>query len=452
MKIIAIRREDSAKEGESRAPLTPKEVEELISSGYKVIVQPAVDPETGENKRAFSDREYIEVGAELSEDISRGEIILGIKEIEPKKIIPEKFYLFFSHTHKGQEKNRPMLRTLVEKKTSLIDFELVTDENGQRIITAFTYFAGYAGMINTLWTLGQKLKTMGIDSPFQQIPQSIEGQSLQQLKEMLRNEIAPAIERRGTPPELPPIITVFLGRGRTSRAAQEIYSLLPTEKITPEQLRDTFQNGARNRIYALELEVYEMYRLKPQYRELSEKLEKESEKVRFEHYIKNPEYYESNLDQILPYTTVLMNCIYWEPKYPRVLPTALLRELVEKGESSLLVIGDISCDPNGGIEFSKETWIDRPVFTFNPLSGESRDGFEGEGVSVMAITNLPCELPRESSTEFARQLFPILKDFLKVDLKNSENPPDKIPEPFKRGLILWRGKFTPTYRYMEKFL
>ncbi len=448
--IVGIRREDLDKRGERRVPLTPREVSELTRAGVRVLVQPAVEPETGQNKRAFPDGEYSDAGAEITEDLSPAHVILGVKEISTQSILPDKYYFFFSHTHKGQKKNRPLLRKLVQSRATVTDFELITDSSGGRVITAFTYFAGYAGMFDTLWAFGEKLRLMGIDSPFRKVRQSINYSSLEEAKAALK-EVGEEIRREGTPHELPPVVTVFLGRGRTSSSAQSIYNLLPVEKVSIQQLPRVFEEGDRRKVYSLVLRVYEMYRLKPEFAGRDEGLRTHQEK--FQHYIENPHMYESNLDNVLPYTSILMNCTYWEPKYPRVLPSSLLRELTERGRSSLLTIGDISCDPDGNIEFSKETWIDQPVFSYSPLSGERVDGFHRDMIPVMAITNLPCEFSAEASSAFASQFYPIFREFIEIFRRRGEElHPEELPPPVGRGTILWKGEFRPNYQYMEKFL
>ena len=141
---VGIRREDLSKKGEKRVALVPSAVEKIVQNGTEVIVQPAANPVTEEKKRAFNDSAYIAAGATVSEDLKAASPIVGLKEIETQYLLPEKAYLFFSHTHKGQLKNRDMLRKLIDGKNTLIDYELVTNDQKQRIITAFTYFAGYA--------------------------------------------------------------------------------------------------------------------------------------------------------------------------------------------------------------------------------------------------------------------------------------------------------------------
>jgi alpha-aminoadipic semialdehyde synthase len=200
---IGIRREDLSKKGEKRVALVPQHAEKLTQAGHRLLVQPAIHPDTKENKRAFPDLRYEQAGAEISEDLTEAQVIFGLKEIDPKLLEEGKTYLFFSHTHKGQRKNRRMLRTLVKQKATAIDYELITDAQKRRVVTAFTYFAGYAGMIDSLWALGQRLSVEGIMNPFYRIPQAIEKEDLGMIKSIIR-AVGGYIQEHGTPEELPP--------------------------------------------------------------------------------------------------------------------------------------------------------------------------------------------------------------------------------------------------------
>ena len=178
-------------------------------------------------------------------------------------------------------------------------------------------------------------------------------------------EVGEEILTKGTPAELPPMICCFLGTGKTSQGAREIYSDLPVKRISLAELPEVYQSGNRKYVYELLLEIPEMYRLKADakidiqtYHTLSE-----SDKIGL--YLNEPEHFESNLDQIFPYCTMMMNCIIWSSKYPRLITREIAKDWYQK-DQTLKVIGDITCDPEGAIEFSKETWIDDPVFIYNP--------------------------------------------------------------------------------------
>jgi alanine dehydrogenase len=167
-------------------------------------------------------------------------------------------------------------------------------------------------------------------------------------------------------------------------------------------------------------------------------------------YLSQPELFESNLDQVLPYISILTNCILWSPRYPRTLTRAIMEAQFAHG-SPLRVIGDITCDPEGSIEFSKETWIDAPTFIYHPARKTSELGMEGEGVAVMAVTNLPCELSADSSDQFSRELSPLLDSLVNARLDAGLEEAG-LPESLVRATILWKGEFTSRFSYMEEFV
>jgi alpha-aminoadipic semialdehyde synthase len=448
MNSIAIRREDLSKKGEQRVAITPREVEKLVESGVSVSVQKAHHPDTGERKRAFDDATYVAAGAKISEDIAEADIVFGLKEIESRHFLPNKTWLFFSHTHKGQVKNRSMLQKLVDNKATLIDYELITDDEGLRLVTAFTYFAGYAGMVDSLWTLGQRLKRKGFDTPLSQIKQSVAyAGGMDEAKESIK-KAGDAIRQQGLPRELPPLITVFMGEGKTSTGAQTIYDLLPVEYIELKDLEKTYTQGQRDRVYALVLGIEDMFRLK---KDATIQISKDEPKIFSKTYRKHPDQFESNLDQIIPYTLLMMNCIIWAPEFPRLLSLEKTREW-HGASPTLEVIGDITCDPEGSIEFSHETWIDDPVFSYDPQAGTKVHSADGPGIAVMAVTNLPCEFPADASAQFASELFPSLPSLVKANL-NAKSPAEAgFPAELQRATILWKGKFTAPYAYMQDFL
>jgi alpha-aminoadipic semialdehyde synthase len=175
-----------------------------------------------------------------------------------------------------------------------------------------------------------------------------------------------------------------------------------------------------------------------------------SRREREHHYKAHPEFYETNLQNVLPFINMLMNCVAWSPKYPRSVTKELMREVYLKNKN-LAAIGDITCDPNGSIEFSKEMWIHNPVFIYNPLIESLNDGFDGEGIAVMAVTNLPSEFSADASRHFSEDLVPFLKGIVSANYKNTFQE-SGLPDEIKRGAIMWKGEFTENYMYMKKYL
>ncbi|MEL6250493.1 MAG: hypothetical protein AAFR87_00675 [Bacteroidota bacterium] len=440
---IGIRREDLSKKGEERVAISPSLLQKISQKGNICLVQSAVHPKTGERKRRFKDQAFKEAGASIQEDLSDADFIFGLKEIEIDQLLEEKTYFIFSHTHKGQIKNRPMLQALVDKKCSLVDYELITHLNGPRVLTAFTYFAGYAGMADSLWTLDKRSDYL----PPNQLKQSVDYEDMGELYETL-DDLASQIEKEGTNDSRPPLIIAFLGNGKTSTGAQEIIDRLPSKEISLAELQDSFENGSRKYVYKLVLDIPDMYRLKASHQSLHGKL---SQKDLFHLYLQQPELFESNMDQVYPYCSMWMNCIIWSNKYPRLISREQAKDWYRQSQV-LEVIGDITCDPEGAIQFSAETWIDEPVFIYNPLTNESNRGFDGTGFAVMAVTNLPCEFPADASTQFSENFEPLVEPLLKANFHVAEFEQANLPPEIANACILWKGKFTPKYAYMQEYL
>lgn len=442
---IAIRREDLSKKGEKRVAIVPAHLPLFTQAGHRVLVQPAQHPEKGEVKRSFADTTYLGLGAEIREDLSDAEVIFGLKEVETSQLLPDKAYFFFSHTHKGQVKNRPLLQALVEKRATLIDYELITDAEKRRLITAFTFFAGYAGMTDSLWTYGQRLQGRAIAHPLAGIPQSIELEDLGKVKERVR-AAGERIRREGTPADLPPLITAFMGTGKTSYGAQEIYDLLPVKEVRVEDLPRVFAEGSRQQVYKVVCEIPDMYRLKDPAHGTGL-----DDQALMALYLREPDRFESRLEEIFPYVSLLMNCIIWAPRFPRLLTREATRGWYAQHQT-LEVIGDITCDPDGAIQFSEETWIDDPVFVYDPATDKSHLGLDGEGIAVMAVTNLPCEFSADASAQFSEDFRPLMPSLAQADFSASDPAAAGLPEPLQRATILWKGEFTPDFAYMREFL
>jgi len=447
--IVGLLREGKSKRGEKRTAITPADTKLISEWGNKIIVQSSIHPDTGEDKRIFKDSEYRKAGAIISEDLSSTNIIFGLKEVFPTRIIPGKAWYFFSHTHKGQIKNRSMLKKLVDSKATLIDYELITNENNERQITAFTYNAGYAGMVDSLWSLGKRLKILGVSNPFEEIPQAVEGQDLRRVKKIIKS-VAKTIQQEGTPKQIPPVIVCFLGKGKTAFGAREIFNLLPHKEITIEEIDGVLITGNRKQLYALQLGIEEIYRFRKNIKFNPAEYHKLQIRGKHNFYLEHPDFFESNMDKIIPYITILMNCVIWSSEYPRSVTKLMMKKLWLSSQT-LKVIGDITCDPNGSIEFSKETWIDDPVYIYNPMTEEIKDSFLGNGIAVMAVTNLPCEFSADASIQFSNDLKPFLKKIIKANYKGSLAE-SNLPEEIKRAVILWKGVFTSKYSYMKNYI
>lgn len=432
---IGIRREDK-NPWERRVPLIPSHVRELIQShGLEIWIQPS-------SLRAFPDADFVQEGARLEEDLSSCSMVFAVKEIPLQFFAADKVYIFFSHTTKGQLYNMPMLKKMVELRCTLIDYEKIVSDEGQRLLF-FGKQAGQAGMIDTLWALGQRWLRQGKRTPFSSIEQAYRYTSLVEAKETIK-KIGWSIHKDGLDPDLVPLICGFAGYGHVSLGAQDIFDLLPFEDIPPEKLEDFFRSKdyPSNRVYKVVFK--EEHMVVP----LSD--DKEFE---LQDYYDYPQKYKPIFESYLPFLTILVNCIYWTPQYPRFVTKKYLKHLWETNPSPCLkVIGDISCDVEGSVECTvRETDPGHPVFTYDPLENKTADGFEGRGVIVMAVDNLPAEIPLESSIAFSQALKPLVPAIAKADF-SGDFAQCSLPEPVKRAVILYKGDFTPNYEYMKKYI
>jgi len=258
------------------------------------------------------------------------------------------------------------------------------------------------------------------------------------------------IEKDGTPKNIPPIIFCFLGKGKTALGARGIFDILPHSDIKLDDLEKVFEYGTKKKVYALQIRTDEIYRLKKDMMYLAENYYELNAFEKRKFYMENSNSFESNLDTVLPFVTVLMNCVIWSNKYSRSITKKIMKEIYLE-HKTLSAIGDITCDPNGSIEFSKETWIDNPVYIYNPEDESIRDGFNGEGIAVMAVTNLPCEFSSDASNEFSEDLKPFLNAIVSANYKDTLHD-SNLPDEIKRAVIMWKGRFTKRYSYMKEYI
>ena len=428
---IGIRREDKNK-WERRVPLIPEHIKEFKEKhGVETIIQPSPI-------RVYTEEEYRDAGAVVDEDISSCPVVFAVKEIPLDLFEPKKTYVFFSHTIKGQKNNMPMFKKMMDLGCNLIDYEKIADERGRRLIF-FGRYAGLVGMVDTLWILGQRFKSKNIDVPLNEIKQTVYYKDLDEIIEHLKT-IAKKIEQNGLSSSVVPLIVGFAGYGNVSKGAQEIIDTLPIKEISPKEIKTVYNNPSNNCIYKVVFKEEHMVEpISP------------DDQFDLQDYYNSPEKYRSIFERYLPDLTVLMNCIYWSDKYPKLVTKEFLKKNYEDC-SKLQVIGDISVDVNGAIEFTEKiTSTDNPTFVYNPLTDTIKDGSIGDGVAVLAVDNLPCEIPRESSHAFSHALHSFVPEIAKADFTKDFDSCNLPPE-IKKAVILYHGKLTSDYEYINKFL
>jgi len=431
---IGIRREDK-NEWERRVPLSPTDIGALIRHHeLEFSLQPFPT-------RAFRDAEFMAVGARIDEELANCNVILGIKEMPMDFFLRGRTYVFFSHVIKGQDYNMPMLRRIMELECNLVDYEKIADEHGMRLVF-FGNEAGQAGMIDTLWALGLKLRKRGIENPFTGIRHATEYRGLSYAEAALE-ELGTAIAANGVPDEIHPAVFGFAGYGNVSRSAQGILNFLPVLEITPEELLDPPEGlfDSNKRVYMVVFKENHM----------AEPVEP-GRAFELQDYYDHPENYRGTFEKYVPHLTVLMNCIFWTEKYPRLVTKKLVTDLYRAGNAKLQAIGDISIDVEGAIEVSlKATDSGNPIYIYDVETGKAIDGAAGNGPVILGVDNLPCELPREASARFSSTLKPFIADLAEADF-SVDFDDINLPKPLKKALICYHGKLTKDFEYISEFL
>lgn len=431
MSVIGIRREDKS-DWEARAPLVPGDVKRLVKE-HAVAVR--VQTST---RRTFANDAYRDSGAEVVDDLGDCPVIMGVKEIPPEKLRPKCTYLYFSHTIKGQRANMPALKRLMELGCTLIDYERIVDDRNRRLVF-FGRFAGIAGMIDTLWALGRRLREEGIENPFTAVQQAYKYKDIAHAEVELE-KVADSIRQGGLPQQLRPLVCGFAGYGHVSQGAQQIYDLLPVEEVAPADLP------------ALCGDSLVCYKVVFKEEHLVERIEASSS-FDLQEYYDHPERYRASFFPSAAYLTVLVNGIYWAPKYPVLITREQFQTLYVGGKPPRLrVIGDITCDIDGSLACTvRATEPDDPIYVYDPFSGQAQNGVRGRGPVVLAVDFLPCELPVDASNFFSEALRGFIPAIAKADL-NADLSRSGLPPELQRATIVYRGKLTEPYQHLAKFV
>jgi alpha-aminoadipic semialdehyde synthase len=454
---------------ERRSPLSPNQVKTLLKTlpaASQVLVQPCT-------RRIYSDDEFRAAGAEVTEDISPANTILGVKSVLKENLIANKAYMFFSHTIKAQSYSMPLLDTVLEKNIALFDYECITldgKDNAPRLV-AFGVYAGRAGMIDGLQGLGLKLLAEGYSTPFLNIPSTFMHSSLDEARDSLK-KVGLAIKEKGLPDQLSPLVVAFTGSGNVAKGAREVFELFPHVYITPDELptlKDSIEQGLRpkNVLYGVVCTAEHMVTLTAAgnssnhnphphpHLHPNHNPQEASSKPSFDkqHYYRHPENYKPIFHEaILPYTTFLVNGMYWDRRFPRLVSKQQIQQLRTNGNKTLRAIADISCDINGSIEFlSRPCSLERPFYCYHPEDNSEMDGLSPEGVLLMGIDNLPSELPTDASEHFGSQLLPLLPPLLSWSGMDSNGKGlENLPAPLQRACLTSHGSLMPRWRYINR--
>ncbi|XP_013841094.1 alpha-aminoadipic semialdehyde synthase, mitochondrial isoform X2 [Sus scrofa] len=398
--VMALRRED-VNAWERRAPLAPRHVKGITNLGYKVLIQPS-------NRRAIHDKEYVKAGGILQEDISEACLILGVKRPPEEKLMSKKTYAFFSHTIKAQEANMGLLDEILKQEIRLIDYEKMVDHRGIRVV-AFGQWAGVAGMLNILHGMGLRLLALGHHTPFMHIGMAHNYRNSSQAVQAVRDagyEISLGL----MPKSIGPLTFVFTGTGNVSKGAQEIFNELPCEYVEPHELKEVSQTGDLRKVYGTVLS---------RHHHLVRKTDGVYDPIEYD---KHPERYTSRFStDIAPYTTCLINGIYWEQNTPRLLTRQDAQSLLAPGKSS--VAGVEGC----------------PALPHN---------VEGSGILMCSIDNLPAQLPIESTEYFGDMLYPFVEEMILSDATQPLESQNFSPV-VRDAVITSNGTLAKKYKYIQ---
>ena len=392
---------------EYRTPLIPNHIKELkkLFPEIIIVVQPS-------NKRCFSDLEFLDVGAIINENLNSCDLILGVKEIDNDALIKNKKYLFFSHISKIQSDNlettpiklnmnkKKFLKEILNKNISLIDYENIRDDKGRRYL-GFGRFAGIVGCYNSLALYENFSNNI-------KLPRAFEIKSYSALQNIVQNT------------KFSKIKILVTGDGRVSKGVLELLQFTNIKQVS----KNDYINKVFNQPIFCNLKT-------------SDYVKTLNDEFSLKDFIDNPKKYRSVAHKYLEETHLLISAHYWDPISPKIFDVKNLKQF-----KKLKVIGDITCDIDGSIPTTiKSTSIEDPYFYINKNNNNQIQKTE-DALAVMAIDNLPSELPKDSSEDFGNNL---LKEVLPYIIQNDDGR-------IKNATITENGIFLSNYIYLKKFI
>lgn len=385
---------------DARSPLTPEQCAEAqVELPVRIVAEPSP-------VRCFKNEEFTKHGIHLQEDLSDCDILLGVKEVPIDQLIPGKTYLFFSHTIKKQAYNRPLLQAVLDKNIRLIDYEALTNEQGDRLI-AFGFYAGIVGAHNGLWTWCKRTGQFSLP----RLCESHDYAAVLEIYEKL---------------QLPPLRVVLTGAGRVSSGAAKNLRDMGIEQVSPQDfLEKQFDTAVFTQLNAAD---YVRHR--------------EGKTFDKKHFYAHGDEYVSTFERYWPLTDIFINGIFYDKKAPKFFTL----EDMQRPDFRPQVIADITCDlmPDSSVPSTlRATKIADPVYGFDPVSGQETAPYQPHVVDMMTIDNLPSELPRDASAFFGRQL---LDKILPELLKGRESA------AIRRGMITENGALTQEFSYLADYV
>ena len=382
---------------DNRVALTPKQCKWLLEQhpDWDILVESSPT-------RCYKDAEYIREGIKVVEDVSSADILLGIKEVPKEQLIPNKTYLFFSHTKKAQIFNQALFHTMMDKKITLVDYECLEHEDGQRLI-GFGFFAGIVGAHNGIMAYGNRTKEFSLGRV----------KDVKDYLELIHTYFGL---------KLPPIKIAITGSGRVAHGILEIMNLMDVQQVEPDEFK--------SREYAYP--VYVHLKGKDLYQR------KDNGSYERNDFHEHPSEYECTFKQYLPYAKILMNGVYWE----KGIPALFTLEDLRAEDTVLTTIADITDDAFGSVPCNLgDATSDDPIYGVQVDTCTKCNPYHYNCVDIMAVGNLPNELPKDASRYFGEQLIKYI--MLPLIEGNSEI--------IDKATIVKNGKITKPYDYMSDF-
>ncbi|EJL60055.1 NAD(P)-dependent oxidoreductase [Flavobacterium sp. CF136] len=354
--------------------------------------------------RIFPDIEYKTMGITVTDDVSDCDVLFGVKEVPVENLIPDKAYFFFSHTIKKQPYNQKLLKAVLEKNIDLYDHETIVDSHNRRLI-GFGKYAGMVGVYNGIRAFGIKFELF----------------KLPKAETLSGKEALIAHLKRIT---LPPLKFVITGTGKVGSGAQEILKAIKVKEITVDNyLTKNYTQPVYVQLDALEY---------------NKRID--GQVLDFIDFTSHPEAYISDFEKFTKVTDIYIAGHF----YANGAPMILTQEMLNAKDCKIRVVADISCDVNGPIACTlRSSTIAEPIYGYWPGENKEVDVFHPAAIVVMAVDNLPCEIPKDASEGFGEQFMEhVIPAFFNGDK-------DGILE---RAKITEKGKLTPRFSYLQDYV
>ena len=409
-KIITLAVLSEARIDENRTAFSPTQISKLLNkfSNLKIIVQPS-------SRRCFKNEDYLKAGAQITDDLGSADIIFGVKEVKISTLIKNKTYLFFSHTSKVRQYigqviedkaiiyKKKLLREVIKKNITLIDYENIRDASGKGY--RYLGFGRFAGIVGTYNTLNLYLKLYNN----QQLPRAFEISNYEQIQKLISKQNFNKLK------------ILLTGSGRAAKGAIE---MLKHANIKQVSINDYLKKKYNEIIFC---------NISPK-----NHIERKDGKISsYQNFILNPQEYNYKIKNYLFDSDIFIACHYWDPKFPKLFSPKEVNKF-----KNLKIIGDVSCDINGSVPTTiRSTSIAKPYYSINTDSMKEIE-LGNKGIAVMAVDNLPSELPREASEEFGESIITEILPYI-IDEDDGR---------INRATTASNGKFFSNFSYLNDFV